>query len=84
MRCLSTDGENLVDVHIRKGNEACGLTPVFAVDEKGNLLNTEPLCIINKRYFPWFYDWLKTKFEEEEEEEEAEKRRGRFKCSRKF
>jgi len=62
---LSADGRSLVDAYVRKGDTECGMTPVFAIDEKGNLLNTEPLCIINERYFPSFFDWLKGKFEEE-------------------
>jgi len=65
MKHLGADGRSLVDAYVRKGNPIEGMFPIFVVDEEGNLLNTEPLCLVNERYFPFFFDWLKEKFEKE-------------------
>jgi len=64
---LSVDGERIIDAYVRKGKEKLGATPVFITDKEGNLLNTEPLCVIYEKYFPWFFRWLEKKFEEDRE-----------------
>jgi len=55
----------LVKLQIIKDEPKLGATSVYAVDKQGRLLNTEPLCLIYEDYFPWFFDWLKKKFDED-------------------
>ena len=66
---LSFDGERIVNADIIKTKGQMGQTLVWLVDKGRNILNTEPLCIIYEEYFPWFFDWLKKKFEEDREKE---------------
>lgn len=33
-------------------------TVVYLVDGHGCLLNTEPVCVIEGKWHPWFVDWL--------------------------
>lgn len=60
-----------VKLDIIKDNPKMDATSVYAVDKEGRLLNTEPLCVIYEGYFPWFFDWLKKKFEEDEDDPKA-------------
>jgi len=68
MKYLSQDGKKMVNALIAKGIPKMGLTPVFLVDEKYNVLNTEPICVVCEKYHPWFIDWLNKKFKEELDE----------------
>lgn len=54
-----------VKLHIVRDVSKKGATCVYAVDKQNRLLNTEPLCVIYEDYFPWFFDWLKKKFDED-------------------
>jgi len=54
-----------VKLRIIKDKPKMGASCVYAVDKHGRLLNTEPLCVIYEDYFPWFFDWLKKKFDED-------------------
>jgi len=65
MKYPSHDGTKTVNALIQKGKPKMGMTPVWLVDEKGNLLNTEPVCVVCEKFHPWFIGWLKEKFQEE-------------------
>jgi len=56
-----------VKLHIIKDKPKMDATCIYAVDKHNRLLNTEPLCVIYESYFPWFFGWLKKKFEEAED-----------------
>lgn len=47
-----------MSAHWAKGPSRMGFTTIYAVDEHGCLLNTEPACSIPDVYAAWFLDWL--------------------------
>ena len=57
-----------VQLYIEKAPSGLETVSVFLVDKKGRLLHTEALCLIYEKWHPWFYEWLKKKFEENKEE----------------
>ena len=63
MKYPSRDGT--INALVQKGKPKMGMTPVWLVDKEGNLLNTEPVCIVCEKYHPWFISWLIGKFREE-------------------
>ena len=42
----------------KRGISRVGFTPVWLVDEAGNLLHTEPVCTVATEWFDWFLHWL--------------------------
>ena len=43
-----------VKAKLQRGNSRMGATPWWLVDEQGNLLNTEPVCITYDNWHKWF------------------------------
>lgn len=41
------------------GMSRLGWVPVFAADEQGRVLHTEPVCTVPELYHAWFLEWLK-------------------------
>lgn len=54
-----------VHLYIKKGPSGLETASVFLVDKKGKLLHPQSLCLVYEKRHPWFYEWLKKKFEED-------------------
>lgn len=54
-------------VHLAATEERNGWTAIYAVDDHGFFLHTEPVCTIPTNYHAWFRDWLlsQTSFDQE-------------------
>lgn len=58
----------VMDFYIKKGPSGLETASVFLVDKEGRLLDSAALCLIYEKRHPWFYEWLKKKFEEDKGE----------------
>lgn len=54
-----------VDTVVKVTPLSSGNSDVYLFSEDGLLLNTEPICTIYTKFHPWFFDWLRKKFEED-------------------
>ncbi len=44
----------LVKAELRKGPSRMGFAPYWVVDKAGNLLHTEPVCLVPDGWHDWF------------------------------
>ena len=46
-------------VYLQEDTSTSDFVRVWAVDAKGNLLHTDPVCLVSTAHF-WFWEWLRT------------------------
>jgi len=55
---LIGDTMEMTDVQLKADVAADGWVRIWAVDDKGRHLHTEPVCVVPMNYHQWFIDWI--------------------------